>query len=317
MDRVWLRMEEGIDFDLRLGVAVGSVSLDAGALTLGDGVQVEFDGLVIATGATPRRLPGFEDSPVLRTLDDANRLKGFLKPGARVAVIGAGFIGSEVAATAVELGCDVTIVEVLPRPLARVFPAPIGDVLADLHRSNGVNLRLGESVAGPEELDADVVLVGIGVVPNTAWLEGSGLTIDNGVVGDATCAAVGANGRVLAAGDVARWPNALFDDQLMRVEHWTNAAEQAEAAARTLLGKGEPFAPVPYFWSDQYDVKIQFVGVAGPDDDFQLLEGSLEERKFVAGFGRGGRLVGALAFSMPRQLMQHRAAIAERAPFPA
>jgi NADPH-dependent 2,4-dienoyl-CoA reductase/sulfur reductase-like enzyme len=205
---------------------------------------------------------------------------------------------------------------VLPRPLARVFPQAVGDALADLHRDHGVELRLGESVASADELDADVVVVGIGVVPNTEWLGGSKLTIDNGVVCDETCAAVGGDGRVVAAGDVARWPNALFDGQLMRVEHWTNAAEQAEAAARTLLGNAEPFAPVPYFWSDQYDVKIQFVGIAGSDDDFRVLEGSLAERKFVAGFGREGRLVGALAFSMPRQLMRYRAAIAERAPFP-
>ncbi len=316
MDRVWLRMEEGIDFDLRLGVAATALDLAGGALTLFDESALPFDGLVIATGASPRTLPGFDDALVLRTLDDSRRLRERLKPGVRVAVIGAGFIGSEVAATARELGCEATIVEVLPRPLARVFPAAVGDVLADLHRDHGVDLRLGETVATSAELDADVVVVGIGVAPNTAWLDGSGLTLDNGVVCDAACAAVGGGGRVVAAGDVARWPNALFDDQLMRVEHWTNAAEQAEAAARALLGAGAPFAPVPYFWSDQYDVKIQFVGVANPDDDFTVLEGALEDRKFVAGFGRDGRLVGALAFSMPRQLMRHRALIADRSPFP-
>jgi NADPH-dependent 2,4-dienoyl-CoA reductase/sulfur reductase-like enzyme len=161
-----------------------------------------------------------------------------------------------------------------------------------------------------------VVVVGIGVVPNTGWLAGSGLTIDNGVVCDEACAALGSDGSVVAAGDVARWPNGLFDGQLMRVEHWTNAAEQAEAAARTLLGSRESFSPVPYFWSDQYDVKIQFVGTASPDDDFEVLEGDLAGRRFVAGFGRAGRLVGALAFSMPRQLMRYRALVAERAAFP-
>jgi NADPH-dependent 2,4-dienoyl-CoA reductase/sulfur reductase-like enzyme len=313
MDRVWLRREDGLDFDLRLGAAVSSLDLAAGKVETADGFAVPFDGLVIATGATPRTLPGYEDAIVLRTLDDARRLKAALQIGARVTVIGAGFIGSEVASTAVELGCDVTLIEVLPRPLARVFPPAVGDVIAELHRDHGVDLRLGEAVAR-EDLDADVVVVGIGVVPNTAWLEGSGLTIDNGVVCDETCAAIGGDGRVVAAGDVARWPNQLFDGQLMRIEHWTNAAEQAEAAARRLLGEREPFAPVPYFWSDQYNVKIQFVGVAGPDDEFTVLDGSLADRKFVAGFGRNGRLVGALAFSMPRQLMQYRAAIAERAP---
>jgi NADPH-dependent 2,4-dienoyl-CoA reductase/sulfur reductase-like enzyme len=315
MDRVTLRMEEGLDVDLRLGVAATALDLASRALTLADGVELTFDGLVIATGASPRTLPGFEDAFVLRTLDDSRQLRAALQPGARVAVIGAGFIGSEVAATAVQLGCQATIVEVLPRPLARVFPEAIGDLLAGVHRDHGVELRLGETV-GREDLDADVVVVGIGVAPNTAWLEGSGLTIDNGVVCDERCLAVGSNGRVAAAGDVARWPNALFDDALMRVEHWTNAAEQAEAAAHALVGAGEPFAPVPYFWSDQYDVKIQFVGVAAPTDEFVVLDGALEDRKFVGGFGRDGRLVGALGFSMPRQLMKYRALVADRAPFP-
>jgi NADPH-dependent 2,4-dienoyl-CoA reductase/sulfur reductase-like enzyme len=316
MERVWLRIEEGIDFDLRLGIGATALDVAAGELALADGVTLAFDGLVIATGATPRTLPGFEGAVVLRTLDDARRLKEALTPGAKVAVVGAGFIGSEVASTAVELGCDTTIIEMLPRPLARVFPEAIGDVLAELHRHHGVNLRLGESVDRAETLDADVVVVGIGVAPNTAWLEGSGLTLDNGVVCDETCAALGGDGRIVAAGDIARWPNPLFDGELMRVEHWTNAAEQAEAAAHTLLGNGAPFGPVPYFWSDQYDVKIQFVGVCATTDDFAVFDGSLDDRKFVAGFGRDGRLVGALAFSMPRQLMKYRALIADRASFP-
>jgi NADPH-dependent 2,4-dienoyl-CoA reductase/sulfur reductase-like enzyme len=315
MDRVWLRVDEEADFDLRLGVAATALDLGGRTLTLEDGIELAFDGLVVATGAHPRALPGFDDAILLRTLDDARRLQTSLEPGKKIAVIGAGFIGSEVASTARERGCDVTIVEVLPRPLARVFPEPIGDVLAQLHRDHGVELRLGESVASQDELDVDAVVVGIGVVPNTAWLDGSGLAVDNGVVCDAACTAIGSDGRVSAAGDVARWPNALFDHQLMRVEHWTNAAEQAEAAARALLGEREAFAPVPYFWSDQYDVKIQFVGVCAPTDDFVVFDGALEDRRFVAGFGRDGRLVGALGFSMPRQLMRYRAAIAERKPF--
>jgi NADPH-dependent 2,4-dienoyl-CoA reductase/sulfur reductase-like enzyme len=315
LDRVWLRTEDGAEFDLRLGVAAAALDVASRTVVLADGVELGFDGLVIATGATPRTLPGFDDAILLRTLDDAHRLKPLLEPGRRIAVIGAGFIGSEVASTARERGCDVTIVEMLPRPLARVFPEPIGDVLAAIHREHGVDLRLNATVTDPAELAADAVVVGIGVVPNTAWLEGSALTIDNGVVCDAACVALGSEGAVVAAGDVARWPNALFDHQLMRVEHWTNAAEQAEAAARALLGEREPFAPVPYFWSDQYDVKIQFVGVASADDDFAVFEGSIDERKFVAGFGRNGRLVGALGFSMPRQLMRYRAAIAQKQDF--
>jgi NADPH-dependent 2,4-dienoyl-CoA reductase/sulfur reductase-like enzyme len=316
MDRVWLRIEEGIDFDLRLGVAAASLDIAAGELTLADGVALAFDGLILATGATPRTLLGFDDAIVLRTLDHCQQLKGALQPGKTVAIIGAGFIGLEVASTAVGLGCDVTVIEVLPRPLARVFPAEVGDVLAEVHRDHGVTLMLGEASDTADARGADVVVVGIGVTPATGWLEGSGLTLDNGVVCDQTCAALGGDGRVVAAGDIARWPNPLFDNMLMRIEHWTNAAEQAEAAAHTLLGNAAPFAPVPYFWSDQYDVKVQFVGVCAPDDEFVVLEGSLQDRKFVGGFGRNGRLVGALAFSMPRQLMRYRAAIADRAAFP-
>ena len=315
MDKVWLRREAGVELDLRLGLGATGLDAPAGTITLVDGTDLGFDGLVIATGATPRRLPGFDDAVVLRTLDDARALKAALVPGAKVAVIGAGFIGSEVAATATELGCHVTVVEVLPRPLARVFPPPIGDALAALHTDHGVTLRMGETVADPAELEADVVVLGLGVIPATDWLAGSGLTVDNGVVCDATCAALGGDGHIVAAGDVARWPNELFDGALMRIEHWTNAAEQAEAAARTLLGATEPFAPVPYFWSDLYDVKVQFVGVCSADDDFEVFEGSLADRKFVAGFGRNGRLVGALAFSMPRQLMKYRALVADRAAF--
>ena len=316
MDRVWLRREDGADIVVRLGVAARSLDIGGRTLTLDGDEELRYDGLVIAGGASPRTIPGFDNAHVLRTLDDSRRLGAALAARPHVAVIGAGFIGSEVAATARELGCEVTVIEALPLPLARVFPPAIGEVLAQLHRDNGVALRLNHLIAGPESIDADVVVIGIGVAPNTGWLAESGLTIDNGVVCDETCAALGGDGAVVAAGDIARWPNALFDGQLMRIEHWTNAAEQAEAAARTLLGRREPFAPVPYFWSDQYDTKIQFVGTATPDDEFEVLEGDLEARKFVAGFGRNGRLIGALAFSMPRQLMRYRALVAERAPFP-
>ena len=159
-------------------------------------------------------------------------------------------------------------------------------------------------------------MVGVGVAPVTDWLEGSGLTLDNGVVCDATLLAAPG---IVAAGDVARWPNPLFDGELMRLEHWTNAAEQGVAAARRLLhGDGdapEPFAPVPFVWSDQYDRKIQTVGHFRGDDEMEVVHGSLEERRFVAVFGRDGRLVGALGFSMPAKVMQYRRMIAERASF--
>ena len=153
-------------------------------------------------------------------------------------------------------------------------------------------------------LDADVVVVGVGVIPNTEWLEGSGLTIDNGVVCDETCLAAPG---VVAAGDVARWPNRRFDE-VMRVEHWDNAVEQGVHAARRLLSgdAGEPYTPVPWFWSDQFDRKIQLAGRTRPDDQVEIVNGSIEERRFAAAYGRDGKLVGILGFNRPRQVMQYR-----------
>jgi 3-phenylpropionate/trans-cinnamate dioxygenase ferredoxin reductase subunit len=163
-------------------------------------------------------------------------------------------------------------------------------------------------------VEADLVVVGIGVAPNTQWLEGSGLRLDDGVVCDA---ATRAAPDVVAAGDVARWPNQLFDE-VMRVEHWDNAVEMGAHAARTLLAGptgGEPFAPVPWFWSDQFDRKIQLAGRAGASDDVVVVDGSIDERRFVALYGRAGRLVGVLGFSRPAKVARYRALIAQRARF--
>ncbi|MGH9040915.1 MAG: NAD(P)/FAD-dependent oxidoreductase, partial [Acidimicrobiia bacterium] len=284
-------------------------------------------GLVIATGATPRTLP---DAPplagvfVLRTLEDCLALRKELEGSPRVCVVGGGFIGAEVAASCRVLGLDVTVVEALPAPLARAFPAEMGAACAALHREHGVDLRTSVGVEGLDgtgrveqvrltgggSVAADVVVVGVGVVPATGWLESSGLELRNGVVCDETCATAAPG--VVAAGDVARWPNRLFGEE-MRIEHWSNAVEQGAAAAQRLLaapGEAEPFAPVPYFWSDQYDTKIQFLGRVAPDDDVAVVDGSPGDGRFVALFGQAGRLTGALAFSRPRQLMAYRRLIA-------
>ena len=301
-------------------------------VTLDDGEPLSYDGLVIATGATPRWLPGTEGLAgvhVLRTLADCLALRAELETASRVCVVGAGFIGAEVAASARVRGVEVTMLEALPAPLARAFPAEMGAACAALHHDHSVDLRCGVTVAGFEGdgrvtgvrlgdgsiVEADVVVVGIGVVPETGWLESSGLALDNGVVCDATCA-TSAPG-VVAAGDIARWPNNLFGET-MRVEHWSNAVEQGAAAARRLLaGPGEAveFAPVPYFWSDQYDAKIQFLGRCCPTDEVRVVDGSVDERRFVALFGRDDRLVGALAFSRPRLLMAYRKLLAAKTSF--
>jgi 3-phenylpropionate/trans-cinnamate dioxygenase ferredoxin reductase subunit len=212
--------------------------------------------------------------------------------------------------------------------MVRGLGPELGAVIADMHRDHGVDLRTGVGVdaiegssrvervrlADGEVIAADVVVVGVGVVPDTTWLEGSGLTLDNGVVCDETCLAAPG---VVAAGDVARFPNQLFDGDLMRLEHWTNATEQGVHAARRLLagdaGADLAFAPVPFVWSDQYDRKIQTVGIVSAESDLHVAHGSYAERQFVALFGRRGRIVGALGFNRARQVMQYRRLIAERA----
>ena len=335
-DRTVLRREpyDDLDLELRLGTAATGLDLAARQVELAGGVTIGFDGLVIATGSTPRTIPSIPDLDgvfTLRTIDDCLAIRDRLDAGARVVVVGAGFIGSEVAATCRKRGLGVTVLEALPQPMVRGVGTRIGARLAALHVEEGVDLRLGvtfERVEGDGRVEnvhladgstipCDVLLVAVGVVPETRWLETCGLVLDDGVVCDETLHAAPG---VVAAGDLCRWPNALFDGEVMRLEHWTNAAEQGVFAARSLLRRAagdevEGFAPVPFVWSDQYGVKIQCAGRFGPSDDLEITHGDTDDRQFVALFGRQDRLVGALAFSRPRQLMQYRRMIAERASF--
>ncbi|MGH9113623.1 MAG: NAD(P)/FAD-dependent oxidoreductase [Acidimicrobiales bacterium] len=325
-----------LGIDWRLGTLAKGLDPTARELVLAGSERLAYDGLVIATGATPRRLPGSDrigGVHTLRTLDDCLAVRADLDAGARrVVVVGAGFIGSEVAATCRGRGLDVTILEALPVPLGQALGAEMGTVMGDLHRDHGVDLRLGSAVAGfdadtgggaadgrvarvrladGEAIDADVVVVGIGVTPNTGWLEGSGLPLDDGVVCDATTLVAPG---VVAAGDVARWPSRRFGE-LVRVEHWDNAITMGEHAARRLLagdrtGPGspgaEPYDPVPWFWSDQYDRKIQLAGRSSGADEVRVVDGSVDERRFVALYRRGDRITGALAMNRPRPLMTYR-----------
>ena len=322
-----------LDVELRLGVRATALDAAGRLLTLEGDESLPFDGALLATGAAPRTLPGTPDLDgifVLRTVDDALDLRARLDARPRVVVVGAGFIGSEVAATCRMRGLEVTVLEALPAPLVRGLGPVLGMVCGELHRDHGVDLRLGVGVAAIEgddkvervrlddgsTVEADIVVVGVGVAPVTDWLEGSGLVLDNGIVCDETLLAAPG---IVAAGDVARWPNPMFDGEVMRLEHWTNAAEQGVAAARRLLvAEGdapEAYAPVPFVWSDQYDRKIQTVGHFRGDDEMEVVYGSLDERRFVAVFGRDDRLVGALGFSMPAKVMQYRRMIDERASF--
>ncbi len=322
-DRLVLQPDPVADLDVDLHLASWATGLDPGrkVVTTTEG-DLTFDGCVLATGSIVRTLPGQPDLAgihTLRTVDDALALRADLDAGpARVVVIGAGFIGAEVAATARGRGLEVTILEGLRVPLQRGLGDRMGMRMADVHRAQGVDLRLGvavEAIEGGQRVErvrladgsvlpADVVVVGIGVRPATDWLEGSGLTLDDGVVCDQRL--VAAPG-VVAAGDLARWPNQRFDT-MMRVEHWENAVEQGRAAALSLLhGDAAPaFAPVPWFWSDQYDTKIQLAGWPGADATVQVVEEDESAGRLVALYGRGGKVVGVLGLNRPRQVMHYR-----------
>jgi len=344
-ERAVLADNEKLD-ELRAELVLGhrAISFDAAARRIGldDGGVVEADRVVVATGAHPRRLAGTEGHDgvrVLRTLDDSTALRRRVLdvgPGCRVVVVGAGFIGSEVASTCAGLGCAVTVLEGLATPLSGALGTRMGAALGRLHAEHGVELRTGAGVAavhrpgaGGEQgaagrveladgssVPADVVVVGIGVVPSVDWLEGSGLTLDDGVVCDGALFA--ADG-VVAAGDLARWHWAHDGSAgLVRIEHWQLAAEMGVAAARSLVA-GRPaamaFDPVPYFWSDQYGVRIQVLGRPRPDDEVVVVDGALDEAKFVALYGRADRLTAALALGRPRQLMAFRPLLAAGASF--
>jgi NADPH-dependent 2,4-dienoyl-CoA reductase/sulfur reductase-like enzyme len=326
-DQVALRKQpyDDLDLDLRLGRRATGVDVADRVVELDDGAErLAFDGLVVATGARPRTLPGtpaLDGIFLLRTLDDCLAIRERLDRRPRVVVIGAGFIGSEVAATCRGRGLQVTVLEMLATPLERAVGPVVGDACGRLHRDHGVDLRCGVKVAGFEgadrvqrvrladgsTVDADVVVVGVGVVPETRWLEDSGLALDDGVVCDQTCLAAPG---IVAAGDVARWPNPLFDGERMRVEHWTNATEQGVAAARRLLvddpAAAESFAPVPFVWSDQYDVKIQAVGFPNRAQRLEILESTADGDRFVAAGTRDGRLVGVVAFNAAKRLGWYR-----------
>ena len=335
--------KEDLDLEFRLGVRAKAVDLAARQITLegadGTVANTAFDSLVIASGASARRLPdtaGIAGVHVVRTLADSLALRAELEAGpSRVVVIGAGFIGAEVASSCRKRGIEVTLVEAMPLPLERILGAEMGRVCAQVHIENGVDLRLGtgvlqletaivdgvEKVVGVALTDGtsvatEVVVVGIGVTLNIDWLEGSGLTLDDGVVCDNTLLAAPG---VVAAGDIARYPSARFG-RMLRVEHWETAIAGGEAAARRLLAEasGETpvvFDPIPWFWSDQYDRKIQLAGRPMPTDTCVVVHGSTDEFRFVALYGDGDRLTGVLGMNRPRHVVQLRALFEEGASF--
>jgi 3-phenylpropionate/trans-cinnamate dioxygenase ferredoxin reductase component len=315
--------------DLMLGAEVTALDTTARTVSLANGERVSYDGLIIATGSRSYIPDGWLRPGVLelRTLDDAAAIRDAFAAKPRLAVVGAGLIGCEVAAAARRSGIDVTVVEMMSAPLYKAVGPQVGDAVARIHRDEGVSFRFGVGVAAIEggecaerilltdgtSIDADLVVVGIGARPVTGWLAGSGLRVENGVVCDSRCAAAE---NVVAAGDVASWFNDRYGHQT-RVEHWTNASEQGIAAAERLL-RGEavmPYRPVPYFWSDQYDLKLQVAGSVHPASEVVVAHGSLDERRFVALYGFQGKLTAVATGNWPRHLAQYRRLLMAETPW--
>jgi NADPH-dependent 2,4-dienoyl-CoA reductase/sulfur reductase-like enzyme len=324
-DRAALRTAEvlaDLDADLVLGDSATELDVPSRTVSTAGGRKLHADVIVIATGMRARKLPGQEDEGlsgvhVLRTLDDAIALRSDLQSSSRLVVVGEGVLGSEIAATARILGIDVTLAGPQPAPMALQVGPLVSGLLAELHTDRGVNLRLGVGVSGlsrnggrvdgvhlatGEVLPAEVVVVAIGATPATEWLTGSGLRLENGVVCDAQCRA--AEG-VFAVGDVARWHHEHLD-QLVRLENRTNATEQATSIAGAILGGDSPYVPVPYFWTDQFDVKIQVHGVVPANAEVEIVEGDISTGRFVARYSSDGVVAGVLGWNMPKQSRMHR-----------
>ena len=329
-DRLALRRDGllELDVDWRLGTTARALHADERSVELDGGERVAYDRLLIATGTLARRLPfGRELSGVheLRTLDDARALRAELATASHVLIVGAGFIGMEVAASCQAQGLAVIVVEPLEQPLMRGLGLELGAWVGERHREQGVDLQCGIGVSGFEGSErvervklsdgstapVDLVVVGVGARPATDWLEGSGLELDDGIV----CDGAGATRlpEVFAAGDVARWNG-------VRLEHWTSASEQGDHAARRLL-RGEAVGPLdhlPYVWTDQFDLRLQIAGQVHPGDEIHVCHGSLDpngDRRFIALFGRDGKLAAAIGNKRPRQLIAARKLLADGASF--
>jgi 3-phenylpropionate/trans-cinnamate dioxygenase ferredoxin reductase subunit len=329
-----------------LGTRASGLDLSNRQVQLADGRRVPFDRLLIATGTRARPWPDQEQAALegvftVRTRDDAARLHARLAARPRrVLVIGAGFTGSEVASVCRELGLEVTVTERSATPLAGALGQAAGTFAASLQRQHGVDLRCNTTVMALEgdaqknlrrarlsdgdELDVEVAVVALGSLRNTEWLRGAGLAADaRGVVCDASCRAFDADGVVtddiFVAGDVARWPHPLYDGQLLVVEHWSNAATQAETAAHNMLASSatrRAHKHLPSFWSNQFEANIKAVGLPTIADTIVLTQGSIEERRLVAVYGHRGRIVAAVAVNAPRSLPAYQEMIEARAPFP-
>lgn len=319
--------DEDLEADWLLGSRAVALDGHGRTLHLEDGTEVPADGIVVATGAAARNLPGAagrDGVHVLRTLDDARALRADLARGGRLVVVGGGFVGAEVASTARGLGLDVTVVQAGPALLAESLGPDMGKLVSLLHTDHGVRLLCGVGVRGfaggrrvngvvledGRTLPADTVVVGVGARPCVDWLEGSGVALDDGVLCDAGGATTVPG--VVAVGDCANWYDPAVGAH-RRVEHWSGARERASTAVATLLSGGtatpEPARP-PYFWSDQYGARIQFTGHRTETDTVAVEEGAVDDRSFLAVYRRAGHPVAVLAVNRPRPFVRHRRQLA-------
>lgn len=318
--RIDQRAPDNLGLEWILGARATALDVAHREVALDDGRRVPFHGLVIATGARARKPRWYTELPgvfTLRTVEDAMAIRAHVRGGARrFAIAGAGFIGSEAAATLRGLGCDVTLIDIDPLPMLRVLGETLASVCLRLHEAHGVQMALGKAVEGfvgstkiegvrladGSIIEADGVVVGVGVSPNVEWLRGSGIAFGDGVPCDATCAVPGVD-RIAVAGDVARCDHPYYGP--LRIEHVNNAIAQGDVAARTLLasaGAAQPCTAIPYFWSDQYDCKLQLVGAPSPNDAIRVVDGTLGERSFVALFERDGVATGAFLLNSPHRV---------------
>jgi len=324
------------EIELRLGVRAVGLDPSAHELELEGGERLAYDKLLLTTGGRVRRLqaPGADPSTgsgqglegvyYLRTVEESDRLAKELRPGRRAVVIGAGFIGAEIAASARAQGLEVTMLEMLAAPLERVLGPEMGAVCGEIHRDYGCALHTNEAVerlegngrvervvgASGRSYDCDFVVVGVGIDPATELAESGGLEVNNGVVVNEYCETSAPD--VYAAGDVARFYHPLLGEHI-RVEHWSNAQTQGMAAAKSMLGQREPYAEIPWFWSDQYDVNLQLVGHASSWDEV-VVRGDVAERKFSAFYLKDGRLAAALTVNRFRDIRPSRELIKQRVP---
>ncbi|MFD0688617.1 NAD(P)/FAD-dependent oxidoreductase [Actinomadura fibrosa] len=319
-----------LGIDLRLGVRAAALDIAGRRLVLDGGGELRYRKLVIATGLRPRMIgalaAGRAGVHTLRSFEDLLSLRAGLRGARRVTVVGGGVLGCEIAASARTRGAEVTLVETLEQPMLGALGAQVGELVAGLHRDRGVRVLTSTRIRGLDVLDgvkrvvledgsalpSDLVVAAVGAVPNTQWLEGSGLELADGVV----CDRMGRTSAedVWAVGDVARMPHP-YGAGTVRLEHWTSTADGAALVARNLLaahGEAQEATEVPYFWSDQYEVKIQCLGLPSADDTLTVAAGAPASHRFLGLYSREGRVTGAVAMNMPAAVARTRAAIASR-----